>query len=1226
MTSSTAKLLAEMSDDGRFERLTTAVLREAEARYASLVHSGVNVEGKTIKAPLDGITFVPGAQPAHLIAVHHTTTKASDLRSKWLHDPETVKPRRGNRPTAPAGDLVKTANIVAEERARNPQLAATLVLTTNQEPSVELVRDVHDAAKQHAITIDLWPRSRLAHFLDRPQGQWLRHTFLGIEPEHLSRELLTKLSRDSAGNFKPADDHSDAWVSCSLDSILGDARNDIVFVVAESGFGKSVACYKKLVKHIDRGGYGLFLPHEILETALNLDQAVGLALQQLHPQLAPNAGDEARTLCEGAQSLLIVVEDINRSGRAAQLLERLASWSGPTGTKTEVSGAPTSWQVLCPVWPEVLLSLKDQTRKRVDGLSVTCAPLTTEESRQAVQRRAALDGRIISDMEADAVSNALGHDPLLIALRAPSQTLDAHHVLGDFITSSLSRAASAHPEFTAPDYHSCLLALSEAMLTRRVLEPGWNEITAWFGLSGTVTNILRGLLKHGEVVRLATSAPHARLRFRHDRVRESLLSSGLAAMMRSGTLDETLLSDPFFAEIIGGALTDPSVLLPFVEKLTSDNPLALFYALRRIGSSNAANYSVILKAINSWLDRKEAHDSAHQHLRWQALWVLAQTESPDVVALTKRFQERGWNAWFARLRNGDVLGGVELCEAIEPGSSATWRDVQIDHAKIRYGKNLTSQVAGLLERADLAARSRAGTLRLAGHIADSDLSTAIANSWSGDADRQGHLEDYLWAGAQCCGDDPQRLLGPVCDAWAALPSNDEGSRPSPRDELAAYNAKFAFRRWPPVHALRYLIQRAEGAELNWPIQYLLDEVDHPDAVEFVARAMAETALRAEGSGGFSAFSMMDRWGRDRRGDVGPMSAASKSRLFTLWAAPEADKHSCEQAFGLWAASELEGDLEILRSINHADRLFDKALFQRLKRGDHQAIPDLLRKLRTVREEFWWQAGRYLWSDELTEALDESFVRREKTALRRWDKPWSNADWMTSECLLRLPIDVAEGLLVKHWDHLHYVPNFVQAALYTATPKLQSLVATTMSECPVPKDLMMYIDSHFNLQGRVGSGVTRLAQVESLIPYFSLLSELSIDHFWNHCNKQGWFDFRRQYLDPLLSHPRHSELLGGDGTIKALDDFLKEKRQHWMDHWLDDCIKAGTNLEQIMGELSTWLTSKASVGALRVVSTALVHVGRRSDLPILSSIAIEPGDEADAIIVDTTFAVMRRTLH
>jgi hypothetical protein len=171
-----------------------------------------------------------------------------------------------------------------------------------------------------------------------------------------------------------------------------------------------------------------------------------------------------------------------------------------------------------------------------------------------------------------------------------------------------------------------------------------------------------------------------------------------------------------------------------------------------------------------------------------------------------------------------------------------------------------------------------------------------------------------------------------------------------------------------------------------------------------------------------------------------------------------------------------------------------------------------------------------------------------------------------------------------------------------------------------------IDSHYNLNGSRGSSVTRLAQLESLIPYFNLFSELSIDHFWNHCNKQGWFEFRRQHLDPLLSHPRYTEQLGGVGTIKALDEFLEKNRLVWMDRWLDDCIEAGTTLDQLMGELSTWLASRASVDALRVVSGALVHVGRGSDLPILSSIAIEPRGAADTIIIDTTFALMRRTLH
>jgi hypothetical protein len=1230
MTTSTAKLLSEISDDGLFERLATAVLREADQRYATLVHSGVNADGKAVKSQLDGIAYVPGTNPVQIVAVHHTTMKQSALKSKWLHDPATVTVRKGGRPTAPAGDFIKTAAIVSEERGRFPQLEATLVLTTNQEPSVDVVREVQAAAQGQSITIDLWPRSRLAHFLDKPEGQWIRRTYLGIEPEYLSRELLVKLSHDSVQNSKPIDEQSDAWVSRSLDRALDETRNDVVFIVAESGFGKSVACYKKLLRHIDRGGFGLILPHEILESAVNVDHAIDTALRQLHPHLARNAGSKVLSLCDSANPFLVVVEDINRSGRGAQFLEKLAGWSTPHDSETkDQGGAPQAWQLLCPVWPELLLSLKDQTRARVEALSISCPPLTVEEARQAAQRRAAVTGRTLSDMDADAIASALGHDPLLIALHDPNRTPDAYHVVDAYIEGSLLRAASEHAEFTAPDYHAGLFALSRQMLVRKQLEPRWNDVVAWFGLSGGVTNILRRLLEHGVIIRLAPDGTNARLRFRHDRVRDSLLSSAVAEMMSARTLDDSILADPFFAEIIGSALVNPMLPVTSINDVESTNPLALFFALRRIGSKKDGRYSAIVNAINSWLNQNGALDKAQQHLRWQCLWVLSKTESPDVIDLTNRFQKRGWSPWAARFRNGDVMGGIELCRAIEPGSNASWRDIQIEHAKLRFGKKLISQLCILLQEAELPAEVRSGSLRLAGHLADVELAGSIATSWIIDAERSIHLQDYLWAGARCCGDNPAKLLGPVCDAWAALPLKAEKQgKSSAREDLAAHNVRFAFRRWPPVDAVRYFIERAGEVELNWPITFLLHGMDNPDALEFIAGQMAAMKRRFEGSDGVSHFVMMapNEWDPDRRQGCGPMSAASKSRLLALWEPRGSEKHLREQAFRLWAASEADGDLAILRLIGSTDDLYDTALFQRLRRSDFQAVPVLLEKLHTDREDFWWQVGRYIWTDQMTDALDESLTRRALSAKRGWDKPESGSDWITSENLLRLPTEIAERLLLKHWDHLHFVPYFIQAALHTATPALLSRVAKAMADCPDPKDLMKYIDSHYNLKRNGGTGVNRLAQVESLIPYFNLFSDLAIDHFWSLCNERGWFDFRRLHLDRLLTHPRQTEFLGGQNTFRALDEFLEKDRLHWMDHWLEQFLETGTTVAEIVEELSNWLTSKPTAGALRVVAEALVKVGRRSDLAILSSISFQPRDVAAEIIADTTFAVMRRTLH
>jgi hypothetical protein len=125
-TLDTIKALADINDEGLFERLATEVLRIANPLCAELSQPGLNVEGKTRKSPLDAIGFVADANPPHLIAVHHTTTDIRRLPGKWLNNPTTARRRSESKSTVPAGDLIKTAELVAKERLRTPELRATL--------------------------------------------------------------------------------------------------------------------------------------------------------------------------------------------------------------------------------------------------------------------------------------------------------------------------------------------------------------------------------------------------------------------------------------------------------------------------------------------------------------------------------------------------------------------------------------------------------------------------------------------------------------------------------------------------------------------------------------------------------------------------------------------------------------------------------------------------------------------------------------------------------------------------------------------------------------------------------------------------------------------------------------------------------------------------------------------------------------------------------------------
>lgn len=1221
----TVQTLAAITDPGRFECLATAILREANPIYRALVHPGVNSDGKTVKAPLDGICFVQGADPPHMVAVHHTITARDDLEKKWLHDPSSVKPRAGSRPTAPAGDLIKTTELVAQERRQTPTLRATLVLTTNEEPSEALVRAVEAAGRAHGLEIDLWSRSRLSHFLDtQPTGQWLRRLFLHIEQEQLSTELFHELSKKSAEIHCPLDDPT-AWIPRALDTTLTtDLRRDVTFLMARSGLGKTVACYRRLKAHLESGGFGLIVSHEIIASSMTCEQAIMTTLYQLHPSLAVT-GTSALSFCSPEQPLLLVVEDVNRSGQAQRLVEKLVGWNR---TSMQDDKALSNWQLLCPLWPEVFASLGDQARKRIEPLIIAAGGFSGSEGRHAVLARAQVGERALSLWSAEAISQALGHDPLLIALHDLSSTPDAHQTIRQFVEGALTRVAAAQQDHPAADYRQALRALAGEMLGKRQIDLIWHEVRGWTGLQAEHLRLLSQLAHHpGELLRFAGLSDDQRLLFRHDRVRDWLLADTAAELDRRDLLAAEVIEEPYYAEVIGTVLVWGQPKSNFLQRVASSNPLALFYALRLFGQARTPHHAAIFQAINNWLDDPAAHDQSNLHLRWEALAVLAETDFPDVPALVCKFHDRTTHGQLARLRNGDVSGGIALCLNIEPGATALWRDMQIEHAKLHHSHKLLKDLEDFLRRVDIDNASRTGALRLAGHIADPRLAFAIEACWIADNERGAHLADYLWAFGECCANDPARFLSPVCDAWAALPDQPvKASQQAPRDALAADELRWAFRRWPPLAAIDYFVQRGSQDDLRWPITYMLHDIDHPKAVLFVVQELAELQRSLEGTKAFSPFTMsvQDDWRRAQEDYGRPMSQTSRDLLLGLWQDETNDKHLRVQAFSLWAATRDADDLEVLRATKPSETLANHILRARLSRGDQQAIPTLLEKLATDEHGFWWQCGQYLWSPELTAALDQHLDRRGLKTEQIWGET-RGLDRITCEMIIRLPVDEAERLLLKHWDHLHFGSHFVQAALYVATPRLLEAAQVAIAECPKPAKLLIHLASRFGINIAYHPGLTRENQVRALAPYLHLLSPMDIARLWKACNDRGWFAMRRELLDDRLQPPFPRQRWERSHAASELDKMIAEDRLHWIDHQIDGFLKADVSWAEIRMMLTAWLEQRRSLEALRVVAAAIEHRGTRDDLSVLRIYEGMTETEASQLIADTQFAVRRRSI-
>ena len=112
----TLKVLASITDTGLFERLATAVLREANPLYESLIHTGVNAGGQTIKGPLDGVAFIRGAEPPHMISVHHATGDRHKLRKNgYMTLQRSVPKKQMRRNLAPVIFLKQLKSIRTRE-------------------------------------------------------------------------------------------------------------------------------------------------------------------------------------------------------------------------------------------------------------------------------------------------------------------------------------------------------------------------------------------------------------------------------------------------------------------------------------------------------------------------------------------------------------------------------------------------------------------------------------------------------------------------------------------------------------------------------------------------------------------------------------------------------------------------------------------------------------------------------------------------------------------------------------------------------------------------------------------------------------------------------------------------------------------------------------------------------------------------------------------------------
>jgi len=1211
----TIRRLAEMSDVAAFERIAAAVLRSANPLlYANLSHPGVQPGGKTVKSPFDNVGWVQSAEGERFVCAAHTTEQ-KDLEGKWLHDPATVRPRKaGGKPTKPAGDLVKGIAEIQKLRNTHPGLTVTFALTTNRETSLELRVSVEAQANAAKIDLDVWPVSRIAHFLDTdPTGQIIRRNYLGTPVKLLSRGLLLEIGKRSIRDHLP---RTVAGESINRDGfILG--RGDTL-VVGASGMGKTTACATALDAHIERGLPAVVVKTEFLATATTMEAALEGELRRQEPELEAGAGGKALSLCTAEEPLLVLVEDLNRADSPGLLLNKILSW---TCVSAGVRPQERLWRAVCPIWPRYLDAIEDQRRVLAAVTVLRVDRYSPAEAIRAVRKRADILGQQVDEHRAMSISSRLAQDPLLIGLHDLTSEGAAAGVIQSYVEERLGIVAS-EAQRTRSEVVQALHQLLRSMLQRRTLGPRWSEVKSWIADQDVIV-LLRHIAREGSVMRMPYVGTEESIEFRHDRVMNSLFSSALAEVLKTDALPD-YVTDPFFAEVVAGAAVQVELPLQHLVDLIDSTPVVAAHALRLAAELGSSYTNIAAEALSQWLHQEDVKGETLSSRRYAVAQVLAETTDQHVRPLVAQFPpgDYPWYPLFAAaFRNGHLSAGLALLSMYEIGVTIAGKQNLLSLVKRMYGRNLVAAVDAVLRRTDLSQLGqtgmRVGALRLAGYLGDSSLAQAVRVCWDQDEGRDRELRSYLFAAARCCGDVPETTLGPVCDAWEALPEEPDSKIGQPAERLAAEHVAWEFRNYTPHNAVSYFVERAQASDkIGWPITYMLRTVDHPDAVEQVARYAAKYHF-------ITANALKSDWERHSRETGRRMSPESKERLLRI-ARDEAESDEVrKKAFAFWEVTIDDDDIEIARQIPAGSPLHELTLWARARRQDRSVIPEVIRKIPEA-PEHWLHIGRYIWSDALTDALHPLL---EKVAEEQGEG-YTNLEYEVAEALRHVEPTCMVAMLSRWWAKLKTKPLMVQTALLSTAPGAASLTRDALTTSQTPGALLKHFVTNATIDSNGKLGLSIPAQLHNMKPYLDLFPEEEIEQLWDACTKNGWLDFRTQHLEPRMRKISNRRVCLPDDPVdtKYLDRALAATAGEIINlyHWLDRPMGRGVARDRVVAQMLDWLKQHDEKRALIIVGKIVSREATRREFQLFETAVVERTGAASTVKA-VRFDVFSRSL-
>ena len=677
--------------------------------------------------------------------------------------------------------------------------------------------------------------------------------------------------------------------------------------------------------------------------------------------------------------------------------------------------------------------------------------------------------------------------------------------------------------------------------------------------------------------------------FKHDRLLNYLQVKALANLIISNEDIDIILSEPYYAEIIGQAILKIPYNEEILLKLYKMNILSLFESIKHFETNSSSFKDEITKLVLTWSENKKNFDL--ESVLESICQSLIEIDSEMVIKITENIPKNHLTL-LARLRNGCVLSKIEYCTShreFEPSSNFLLRDLIIEQAKVSHGDKIREELIKLLVSDQLNDNQRVGALILIGFFQFDECEEEIICCWNLSENKEHVLNAALWAGLNCFRQNIEFYFDPLITFWNALPDAGEQDWYPLKNRIASdLRLAFGYKTRLDTTIINFLAHICDCKKfLIRNIQHILSYIDNPEAVEFTVNRYAENSR--------SNLTFTDPWNTKIFDYAHKLSKESRIRLRSLWEGSCNDKIK-KAAFKLWATNVEQSELDLLRQISYDSPLFCHAIFKRAELGDRSVVREYVSLLHS--DSYLFYEAQNIWCNEIMEVARNYLSSFKDSIPSDFSGGYENIHYDLYHLLLFIPENDDETLLTDYWGHLKYRPNFIQAALYVGTPKCLKFADLAIKEYPQNIHLFRFVTHTFeaNIMGHRTTFTEK--KINNLLPYLSLFKYDEISHLARECERNNLQLWARNHLYELLSDKDKKFYFPTDDDLVA-ELKTESKKEHILDYievvWIKRFEERNDPKRRIFKIIEMLLEFEPTLNNLLIAALCIKVKGNRADI-------------------------------